>query len=175
VSTCVCWLLSCFFPSHLDKKTQQKNTIKFMGLIRGTYEAKRDGFLPGGASLHLCMTPHGPDAATFEAASADGADGAPARLGDDGALAFMFETHLTPRVTPAAMGAPTIDRDYYKCWAGLRSHFTGGSGSAAAADKAAAAAKQACERAVVGAAAAAAVSNGKAVPEAEPALLAAAR
>jgi homogentisate 1,2-dioxygenase len=52
------------------------------------YEAKRDGgFLPGGASLHSCMTPHGPDTATFESAVADGADEAPAFLA--GALAFM--------------------------------------------------------------------------------------
>ncbi len=39
-----------------------------MGLIRGAYDAKKEGFLPGGASLHSCMTPHGPDAATFEEA-----------------------------------------------------------------------------------------------------------
>jgi hypothetical protein len=61
----------------------------------------------GGASLHLCMTPHGPDAATFEAATAPEAE-APARVGDN-ALAFMFETSLTPRVTPAALGATNID------------------------------------------------------------------
>ncbi|KAF8065888.1 hypothetical protein HT031_002949 [Scenedesmus sp. PABB004] len=94
---------------------------EFMGLIRGTYEAKQDGFLPGGASLHLCMTPHGPDTATYEAAIA--ADtGAPGHVGRD-TLAFMFETSLTPRVTPAALGSPCIDRDYYKCWVGLASHF----------------------------------------------------
>ena len=75
----------------------------------------------GGASLHLCMTPHGPDTATFEAAVAPEAE-APAHLGRD-ALAFMFETAMTPRVTPAALGATSIDRDYYKCWVGLRSHF----------------------------------------------------
>jgi homogentisate 1,2-dioxygenase len=42
---------------------------EFMGLIYGNYEAKEDGFLPGGASLHSMMTPHGPDAACFEGAS----------------------------------------------------------------------------------------------------------
>ena len=49
----------------------------------------------------MCMTPHGPDAATFEAAVAGG-DGqqAPAHLPPDG-LAFMFETHWTPRITQA--------------------------------------------------------------------------
>ncbi len=54
-----------------------------------------------GASLHLCMTPHGPDAATFEAAVGDARSGQqqqPTRLPAD-TLAFMFETDWTPRVT----------------------------------------------------------------------------
>jgi hypothetical protein len=42
---------------------------EFMGLILGAYEAKAGGFLPGGASLHSLMTPHGPDAQCFTAAS----------------------------------------------------------------------------------------------------------
>jgi homogentisate 1,2-dioxygenase len=42
---------------------------EFMGLIFGNYEAKEDGFLPGGASLHSIMTPHGPDTKCFEGAS----------------------------------------------------------------------------------------------------------
>jgi hypothetical protein len=42
---------------------------EFMGLIHGVYDAKAEGFAPGGASLHNCMTGHGPDAATFEKAS----------------------------------------------------------------------------------------------------------
>ena len=45
---------------------------EFMGLIEGVYDAKAEGFAPGGASLHNCMSGHGPDAATFEKAS--GAD-----------------------------------------------------------------------------------------------------
>ncbi len=32
---------------------------EFMGLVKGSYEAKEGGFLPGGASLHSCMAPHG--------------------------------------------------------------------------------------------------------------------
>ena len=42
---------------------------EFMGLIQGSYDAKAEGFLPGGASLHNCMCAHGPDAQTFERAS----------------------------------------------------------------------------------------------------------
>lgn len=95
---------------------------EFMGLIRGQYEAKQDGgFLPGGASLHMCMTPHGPDAATFEASVA-GDEPGPAHLPAD-TLAFMFETHWTPRVTMSALSSHHIDRQYYQCWSGLQSHF----------------------------------------------------
>lgn len=75
----------------------------------------------GGASLHLCMTPHGPDTTTFESAVSQDPQ-QPVHLGRS-TLAFMFETSLTPRVTPAALGSPCIDRDYYKCWVGLKSHF----------------------------------------------------
>jgi homogentisate 1,2-dioxygenase len=42
---------------------------EFMGLIHGAYDAKAEGFVPGGASLHNCMSGHGPDAATFDKAS----------------------------------------------------------------------------------------------------------
>lgn len=42
---------------------------EFMGLILGSYEAKEGGFMPGGASLHSMMTPHGPDTKCFETAS----------------------------------------------------------------------------------------------------------
>ncbi|MEW5302409.1 MAG: hypothetical protein WDW36_005200 [Sanguina aurantia] len=95
---------------------------EFMGLIKGQYEGKKTGFLPGGASLHLCMTPHGPDTETYEHAVASEHQ-APAYLGSE-TLAFMFETNYTPCVTKAAMGLTTVDRDYYKCWLGLESHFT---------------------------------------------------
>ena len=30
------------------------------------YEAKEEGFCPGGATLHSMMTPHGPDAQCFD-------------------------------------------------------------------------------------------------------------
>ena len=41
---------------------------EFMGLIHGVYDAKKDN-LPGGATLHSMMTPHGPDGHTFEKTS----------------------------------------------------------------------------------------------------------
>ena len=61
---------------------------EFMGLIRGEYDAKAEGFVPGGASLHNCMAGHGPDAETYEKAS--NAELKPVYLGDT--MAFMFET-----------------------------------------------------------------------------------
>lgn len=42
---------------------------EFMGLIHGVYEAKEGGFMPGGASLHSMMTPHGPDRQAFDKAT----------------------------------------------------------------------------------------------------------
>ena len=53
---------------------------EFMGLILGKYEAKEEGFMPGGGSLHSMMTPHGPDAQAFEKASND--DLKPVRVAD---------------------------------------------------------------------------------------------
>ena len=93
---------------------------EYMGLIFGVYDAKAEGFLPGGASLHNCMSGHGPDAATFEQAS--GAELQPRYLADT--LAFMFETRSVLRPTKFAMDAPQRQRDYQTCWQGLRKNFS---------------------------------------------------
>ena len=69
-----------------------------MGLVYGEYEAKKEGFLPGGISLHNQMLPHGPDAAGFEAAS--NATLKPQKL--DGNLAFMFESRYPQQVSSYA-------------------------------------------------------------------------
>ena len=97
---------------------------EFMGLIHGTYDAKAEGFLPGGASLHPMMSAHGPDAATTERAMA--ATLAPHKI--DGALAFMFETRDTLAIAARAMAAPLLQADYDTCWDGLARHFTGAAG-----------------------------------------------
>jgi homogentisate 1,2-dioxygenase len=94
---------------------------EYMGLIRGVYDAKADGFLPGGGSLHNAMSGHGPDAATFERASQ--ADLSPQRL--DATLAFMFESRYVIHPTPQALASPHRQQDYQACWKGLASHFTG--------------------------------------------------
>ena len=94
---------------------------EFMGLVRGVYDAKAEGFAPGGASLHNCMSGHGPDAATFERAA--NATLAPERL--EGTLAFMFESRYVIRPTRYALQAPFLQADYRGCWSGLAKHFTG--------------------------------------------------
>jgi len=94
---------------------------EFMGLIYGNYEAKEEGFRPGGASLHSMMTPHGPDLQCFEAAS--GADLVPTRVAD-GTMAFMFESSLGLGLTTWGEEiCQKIDPDYYKCWQGLKKYF----------------------------------------------------
>jgi homogentisate 1,2-dioxygenase len=94
---------------------------EFMGLICGVYDAKSTGFVPGGASLHNCMSGHGPDAATFDKAIA--ADTTkPAHLTDT--MAFMFETRLAIRPTRSALGGtPGLQQDYMSYWLGLKKHF----------------------------------------------------
>jgi homogentisate 1,2-dioxygenase len=97
---------------------------EFMGLIRGAYDAKAEGFVPGGASLHNSFAAHGPDRATFERASR--AELMPVKITDT--LAFMFETRLVIRPTAFAMESAALQRDYDQCWAGFEPLFRGGSG-----------------------------------------------
>jgi homogentisate 1,2-dioxygenase len=93
---------------------------EFMGLVTGAYDAKAEGFLPGGASLHNSMSGHGPDADTFEKASA--ADlGKPDVI--ENTMAFMFETRQVLRPTAYALETAERQREYWRCWQGLRKHF----------------------------------------------------
>jgi len=94
---------------------------EFMGLIYGRYDAKEEGFVPGGMSLHNMMLPHGPDAAGFEKASR--AELAPQKL--DGTLAFMFETRFPQQLTRFAAELETLQDDYVDCWKDLRKRFDG--------------------------------------------------
>jgi homogentisate 1,2-dioxygenase len=94
---------------------------EFMGLVRGAYDAKAGGFVPGGASLHNCMSAHGPDRATFDRAVA--AELQPQRISDT--LAFMFETRLAVRPTRFALDTLALQQDYDACWAGFEKMFRG--------------------------------------------------
>ncbi|WP_326537693.1 homogentisate 1,2-dioxygenase [Pseudorhodoferax sp.] len=93
---------------------------EFMGLVHGQYDAKPEGFRPGGASLHNCMVPHGPDTEAFAKASSTAL--APHKL--DNTLAFMFESRWRFRPTAWAMRPGALDAQYADCWAGLRDTFT---------------------------------------------------
>ena len=93
---------------------------EFMGLIYGRYDAKPEGFLPGGFSLHNTLLPHGPDAEAFEKAST--VELKPHKL--DATMAFMFETRFPQRVSAYALSLATLQTGYIECWAGLRKQFT---------------------------------------------------
>ncbi|MES3015175.1 MAG: homogentisate 1,2-dioxygenase [Pseudomonadota bacterium] len=93
---------------------------EFMGLVCGQYDAKPESFKPGGASLHNCMVPHGPDEEAFERAS--NAPLAPHKL--DHTLAFMFESRYKFIPTGFALASPQLDPRYADCWAGLQDKFT---------------------------------------------------
>ncbi len=92
---------------------------EFMGLVLGEYDAKPEGFRPGGASLHNSMVPHGPDAQAFEQART--AALAPRKL--DNTLAFMFESRWRFVPTAFALHGGALDTAYADCWAGLQQHF----------------------------------------------------
>jgi homogentisate 1,2-dioxygenase len=93
---------------------------EFMGLVYGQYDAKPQGFAPGGVSLHNTMLPHGPDAEAFEAASV--AKLKPHKL--EGTMAFMFETRFPQRVTAYAAGAYELQKGYAAYGRQLKKNFT---------------------------------------------------
>jgi homogentisate 1,2-dioxygenase len=88
---------------------------ELMGLIRGVYDGKAEGFLPGGISIHNCMSGHGPDRPTYEKATNTKLE--PHKI--EGALAFMWESRYIFRPTKAAMDAKQLQKDYDKIWNGF--------------------------------------------------------
>ena len=94
---------------------------EFMGLVHGQYDAKAEGFRPGGMSLHNSMVPHGPDADAFGKASSSELQ--PQKL--DNTLAFMFESRWRFRPTAFALReSGALDAAYADCWSGLADRFT---------------------------------------------------
>jgi len=89
--------------------------------VAGVYDAKEGGgFVPGGASLHNCMSGHGPDAGSYEKAVASDTS-KPLHIVDT--MAFMFETRAVIRPTKQALEAKELQGDYYECWQGIKKHF----------------------------------------------------
>ncbi|THA27155.1 homogentisate 1,2-dioxygenase [Streptomyces sp. RKND-216] len=111
------WLVGedTFRPPYFHRNVMSE----YMGLIEGAYDAKAEGFVPGGGSLHNMMSAHGPDRDTFEKASA--AELTPQKV-DDG-LAFMFETRWPVTLTAQAEAAEHVQDDYDDVWRGLERHF----------------------------------------------------
>lgn len=92
---------------------------EYMGLICGVYDAKETGFVPGGGSLHNCMSAHGPDAEAYHKAST-------AKLTPEyysGTLAFMFESNQVWKATPQALSAAFRQKNYLECWQGIKANF----------------------------------------------------
>ena len=99
-----------------------KNVMsELMGNIYGHYDAKAEGFAPGGLSLHNMMLPHGPDNDAFEAAS--NAELAPVKL--DHTMSFMFETRFPQHLTVFAGQEAPLQDNYADCWAGITKKFDG--------------------------------------------------
>ncbi|MDQ3132115.1 MAG: homogentisate 1,2-dioxygenase [Acidobacteriota bacterium] len=123
---------NCDFVIFPDRWLVQENTFRppwfhrnimseFMGLCYGQYDAKEEGFVAGGASLHNQMSAHGPDLEAFEKAS--NAELKPQKL--SGTMAFMFESRYIIRPTEYAMKTSELQREYFEVWQKLKKNFKG--------------------------------------------------
>jgi homogentisate 1,2-dioxygenase len=121
---------NCDFVIFPDRWLVAENTFRppwyhrnvmseYMGLCYGQYDAKEEGFVPGGGSLHNCMSAHGPDLDAFEKAS--NADLQPQKL--SGTMAFMFESRYIIRPTKFAMETSQLQREYFEVWQKLKKNF----------------------------------------------------
>ena len=112
------WLVGedTFRPPWFHRNTMSE----LMGLIEGVYDAKPQGFVPGGTSLHNQFLPHGPSADAHRAASE--ADLVPQKL--EGTLAFMFESRYRFLLTEHALSHPGLQPDYASTWDGLEDRST---------------------------------------------------
>ena len=107
------WMVAedTFRPPYFHRNAMSE----FMGLVKGAYDAKQGGFVPGGASLHNVMTAHGPDLASHRAASAARLE--PKRI--EATLAFMVESRHPFEPTAFALATPALDRAYDAAWDGF--------------------------------------------------------
>ena len=123
-------IANCDFVIFPDRWLVAENTFRppwyhrnvmseYMGLCYGQYDAKEEGFVPGGGSLHNCMSAHGPDIDAFEKAT--NADLKPQKL--EGTMAFMFESRYIIRPTRFAMETPALQPDYFEVWQKLKKNF----------------------------------------------------
>ena len=113
------WLVAehSFRPPWYHKNLMSE----LMGNIYGIYDAKPEGFVPGGMSLHNCMLPHGPDRNAFEGAS--NAELKPEKL--DNTMSFMFETRFPQHLTEFAAKEAPMQKEYIEVWSDLEKKFDG--------------------------------------------------
>jgi len=111
------WMVAehTFRPPYFHRNTMSE----VMGLIRGVYDAREAGFVPGGLSLHNGMTPHGPQASVADKASK--VDLVPIKMADT--MAFMLESPYRLRPTQAAMTEPGPQSDYTASWQTIPRRF----------------------------------------------------
>jgi homogentisate 1,2-dioxygenase len=121
---------NCDFVIFPDRWLVAENTFRppwyhrnimseYMGLCYGQYDAKEEGFVAGGGSLHNQMSAHGPDLEAFEKAS--NADLKPQKL--SGTMAFMFESRYIIRPTRFAMETDALQPEYFEVWQKLEKKF----------------------------------------------------
>jgi homogentisate 1,2-dioxygenase len=121
---------NCDFVIFPDRWLVAENTFRppwyhrnvmseYMGLVFGQYDAKEEGFVPGGGSLHNQMSAHGPDLEAFEKAS--NAELKPQKLA--GTMAFMFESRYIIRPTEYAMKTSELQHEYFEVWQKLKKNF----------------------------------------------------
>jgi homogentisate 1,2-dioxygenase len=107
------WMVAehTFRPPYFHRNVMSE----LMGLVRGAYDAKEDGFGIGGISIHNCMTPHGPDTKAYKKGASQSLKPEQYRK----TLAFMFESHKPWQVTEYAFQHPSFQQNYLQCWDGL--------------------------------------------------------
>ncbi|CAN5515553.1 homogentisate 1,2-dioxygenase [soil metagenome] len=121
---------NCDFVIFPDRWLVAENTFRppwfhrnimseYMGLCYGQYDAKEEGFVAGGGSLHNQMSAHGPDVEAFEKAS--NAELKPQKL--EGTMAFMFESRYIIRPTKFAMETSELQHEYFEVWQKLKKNF----------------------------------------------------
>ncbi len=121
---------NCDFVIFPDRWLVAENTFRppwyhrnfmseYMGLCYGQYDAKEEGFVAGGGSLHNCMSAHGPDLDAFEKAS--NSDLQPQKL--SGTMAFMLESRYIIRPTRFAMETSELQHEYFEVWQKLKKNF----------------------------------------------------
>ncbi len=112
------WMVAehTFRPPYYHRNVMNE----FMGLILGQYDAKEEGFLPGGASIHNAFTGHGPDVDAFKKATE--VKLTPNKI--DHTMAFMWESNLPFWPSEQALQKKDlVDSNYVDCWQSLPKLF----------------------------------------------------